>query len=209
MFICQLFALLASRTGSILFCFFFYDFFLNHLLQICSRNLDRVRKLKSAMTRLTARVQKVYLSVCMLTIFSGALPRHSHNLCFQSIRIRFMLAIFHKGALMILWCLVSSLCFLNLCYQSLLKVYMLAIIAEGHIVNIISTCTDVQQHPLLQKWEQKGFQKVTGLHPHKGLDINLNCTTKSYILDESSSYIFNCFCQDKASAKFKISLAEE
>lgn len=31
-------------------------------LQISSRNLDRVRKLKSAMTRLTSRVQKVCLS---------------------------------------------------------------------------------------------------------------------------------------------------
>lgn len=29
------------------------------IMQISSRNLDRVRKLKSAMTRLTARVQKV------------------------------------------------------------------------------------------------------------------------------------------------------
>lgn len=34
---------------------------LNYInLQISSRNLDRVRKLKSAMTRLTARVQKVH-----------------------------------------------------------------------------------------------------------------------------------------------------
>lgn len=30
-----------------------------HYVQINSRNLDRVRKLKSAMTRLTSRVQKV------------------------------------------------------------------------------------------------------------------------------------------------------
>lgn len=54
MFSCPLFVQSVSGTS-------LYDFCLNHLLQISSRNLDRVRKLKSAMTRLTARVQKVYL----------------------------------------------------------------------------------------------------------------------------------------------------
>lgn len=41
-------------------------------LQISSRNLDRVRKLKSAMTRLTARVQKVYVLCLVMSKTSGS-----------------------------------------------------------------------------------------------------------------------------------------
>ena len=40
--------------------------------QISSRNLDRVRKLKSGMTRLTARVQKVWFPVHCVSF--GLLP---------------------------------------------------------------------------------------------------------------------------------------
>lgn len=57
-------------------------------MQISSRNLDRVRKLKSAMTRLTARVQKVWVmcgvqTFCMWTIKSvlsvlDCVPNHEY-----------------------------------------------------------------------------------------------------------------------------------
>ncbi|RWW66442.1 hypothetical protein BHE74_00026183 [Ensete ventricosum] len=47
-----------------------------HPIQICSRNLDRVRKLKSAMTRLIARVQKVHIS----PPFIHALDNHRNQL---------------------------------------------------------------------------------------------------------------------------------
>lgn len=38
-------------------------------MQISSRNLDRVRKLKSAMTRLTGRVQKVIKLILFVYLF--------------------------------------------------------------------------------------------------------------------------------------------
>lgn len=52
-----------------------------HWIQISSRNLDRVRKLKSSMTRLNARVQKVlYFQILVLTCRYKAPCTHSDGM---------------------------------------------------------------------------------------------------------------------------------